>query len=149
MRPAAGGGTAGPAAGGGTAGGGTAGPQFALFDPDMFDNISPFDMRITCLARCSSGMHLGLGNGMLLTLDTNSYKIKLVARRHLRALRVIAPLTARGGASALATFGEGVLDIRGETIPHAQCCSWSTAIGDDTEALSRYLEARKALVRHD
>ena len=120
------------------------GPSFRMLDQEMLEHIAPFDIRITCLARSGSSMVLGLGNGMLVELDCTNYKVRSVARRHLKALRVVVPLESKGGR-VLATFGEDVVDLRGNVVPNAQCCTWSVA--DEADSLRRYLEARRSMTR--
>ncbi|KAL5249162.1 hypothetical protein ACHWQZ_G018118 [Mnemiopsis leidyi] len=120
------------------------GPSFQLHDTELFKEFTPLDIRITCMVQCQRNLLLGLGNGMLVQLNTSTFKIKFISRRHHSPVRVIVPYHAAGEEVLVASFGEDVVDIRGETIPHSIACTWS--IGDETESLSRYLDARRSMV---
>lgn len=117
------------------------GPSFSVFHSTVTHVASSFDMRITCMVKGENCIFLGLGNGMLLQVDTATYKLKFLCKRHKGALRVIVP----HGSHDVATFGDEVLDLRGNVIPSVTACSWN--IGEQVETLNRYLHARKAMVR--
>ena len=74
---------------------------------------------------------------MLVQLETSSYKVKFVSRRHRTPLRVIVPM----GEATVATFGETVVDAAGKVIKGPACATW--ILEDYAESLSRYLETRK------
>ena len=124
------------------------GPSFNLHDPDsdLFQDFTPLDMRITCMVRHQRSVLLGLGNGMLLQLDTTTHKVRFMSRRHHTPVRVVVPYPVRGDETLVASFGEDVVDIKGNLIPHSIACTWS--IGDEIESLSRYLDARRSMVQH-
>ena len=117
-----------------------------LYDPALFQEFTPLDIRITCMVQYQRSILLDLGNGMLLQLDPATYKIRFMSRRHHTPVRVVVPYQGRGEVeeSLVASFGEDVVDLRGNVIPHAIACTWS--IGGETESLSRYLDARKSMV---
>ena len=121
------------------------GPSFNLYDSDLFQKFSPLDIRITCMVQCERSVLLGLGNGMLLQLDSNTFKIRFLARRHHSPVRVVVPYPVRDEEMLIASFGEDVVDIRGNIIPHSIACTWG--VGDETESLSRYLDARRSMVQ--
>ena len=127
------------------------GPSFQLHDPKLFQEeqgeekkFTPLDIRITCMVQCQRNLLLGLGNGMLIQFDTSTFKIKFISRRHHSPVRVIVPYQSAGEEVLVASFGEDVVDVKGNPIPHSIACTWS--IGDETESLSRYLDARRSMV---
>ena len=117
------------------------GPSFSIFHPNVTHTTSTFGLRITCMVQGDNCVFLGLGNGMLLQVDRATYKLKLACKRQGGALRVVVPHATQ----CVATFGESVLDFRGNVIPNATVCSWH--IGEHVESLNRYLHARKAMLK--